>query len=103
MKIKEVLIKNGFERYLSVVSDEILSRDAEICDKVCETELYDGIKLYNSNDKSLELNISTDEPIWTDESEFTPFCIMKFDEKGYIICEEGYTESLELVYRNVDY
>lgn len=97
MNIKNILLKNNMKN-VEKISEEILNisidGDVEIN---CTNYLYKGIEISYSN---FLIGINLDEPIYTDDSEFTPFVVFEFDENDFIISEKGFDENLNLVYNN---
>ena len=94
--IKNILLKNNMK--IEKVSDKILniSIDGDV-EVNCTNYLYKGIEISYSN---FLIGINLDEPNFSDNSEFVPFVIFKFDENDFIISEKGFDENLNLVYEN---
>lgn len=94
MNIKNILKNENIEN----VSDEILNYTIDEDVEVNKTNyLYKGYEISYSN---FLIGINLDEPIYTDDSEFTPFVIFEFDENDFIVSEKGYDEKLNLIYEN---
>lgn len=101
--IKEILIRNGFQEEIGNISETILNRNADNCTiakKVGNSifDLFEGIDLYAPDKSDKVFHINLEETVWTDDSEFVPFCIHYLDEESNLIREEGYDEYLKIVY-----
>ena len=80
------------------ISDKILNISIDGDVEVNKTNyLYKGIEISYSN---FLIGINLDEPIYTNESEFTPFVVFEFDENDFIKNEKGFDENLNLMYEN---
>lgn len=97
MKIKNILLKNNMKN-VEKISDKILNISIDGDVQVNRTNyLYKGYEISYSN---LLIGINLDEPKFSDNSEFVPFVVFKFDENDFIISEKGFDENLNLVYEN---
>ena len=97
MNIKNILLKNNMKN-IEKISDKILNISIDGDVEVNKTNyLYKGIEISYSN---FLIGINLDEPIYTNESEFTPFVVFEFDENDFIKNEKGFDENLNLMYEN---
>ena len=94
--IKNILLKNNFN--VEKISNKILNISIDGDVEVNRTNyLYKGIEI---SYKNFLIGINLDEPIYTNESEFTPFVVFEFDENDFIKNEKGFDENLNLMYEN---
>ena len=94
--IKNILLKSNLN--VENISDKILNISINGDVEINRTNyLYKGYEISYSN---FLIGINLDEPKFSDNSEFVPFVIFKFDENDFIISEKGFDENLNLVYEN---
>ena len=94
--IKNILLKNNFN--VEKISNKILNISIDGDVEVNRTNyLYKVIEI---SYKNFLIGINLDEPIYTNESEFTPFVVFEFDENDFIKNEKGFDENLNLMYEN---
>lgn len=100
MRIKEVLINNGFENYLNDIAPAILNAEVGDCVNAREIpltieKLFDGFEIYPSDEKEcISINL--------EDNEFTPIAFMKFNEEGFLISEVGCDENMNVSYEYCD-
>ena len=98
MKVQDILIQNGFQQYINQISKPILNIDCGSLNEVkkigtSKYDLFDGLKIFNSNDDNIEIIINLES-----DSEFVPFTIFEHNK-----CREyGYNNDGEKIYTYED-
>ena len=100
MRIKEVLINNGFENYLNKIAPAILNAEVGDCVNAREIpltieKLFDGFELF-PNDESELISINLED------NEFTPIAFIGVSAEGYWVSEVGCDENMNVSYEYYD-